>query len=40
MVDTLACDSAQIAALQQNPAYDYNRELVAQQQTLWDWLWQ
>lgn len=38
MVDTLACDSVQIAALQHNPAYDYNRELVAQQQTLWDWL--
>lgn len=24
--------------MQQNPAYDYNRELVAQQESLWDWL--
>jgi hypothetical protein len=28
----------QIHALQQNPAYNYNRELMARQETLWDWL--
>lgn len=37
-LDTLACDSAQIAALQQNPAYNYNRELMVREETLWEWL--
>ena len=37
-LDTLACDSAQIVALQQNPAYNYNRELMAREETLWEWL--
>ena len=36
--DTLVCDTLQIHALQQNPAYNYNRELMARQETLWDWL--
>lgn len=35
-LDTLVCDSLQIAGLQQNPDYDYNRELVRQDETLWD----
>ena len=38
IADTLACDKVLISALQQNHDYDYDRELAAQQPSLWDWL--
>jgi hypothetical protein len=39
-VDTLVCDTARIAAWQQDAAFDYNRELIEPQQTIWEWLFQ
>ena len=39
-VDTLVCDTARIAAWQQDVAFDYNRELIEPQQTIWEWLFQ
>jgi hypothetical protein len=37
-VDTLICDTMQLAAWRQDGAYDYNRELVSTQDTLTEWL--
>ena len=37
-VDTLVCDTARIAAWQQDTAYDYNRELIEPQQSILEWL--
>ena len=37
-VDTLACDTMQISAWRQDGAFDYNRELVATQDSLTQWL--
>ena len=39
-VDTLVCDTARIAAWQQDPAFDYNRELIEPQQSIWQWLYE
>lgn len=36
--DTLVCDTAQIAAWQSDPAYDYNRELIAPEINIFGWL--
>jgi hypothetical protein len=35
--DTLVCDTTRLAYWQNNPAYDYNRELVAPDYNLIDW---
>ncbi len=37
-VDTLVCDTARIAAWQQDTAYDYNRELIEPQESILEWL--
>ena len=37
-VDTLVCDTARIAAWQQDPAFDYNRELIEPQQNILQWI--
>lgn len=37
-VDTLCCDTAQIHAWQSDAAYDYQRELMDWQPSLWKWL--
>lgn len=37
-IDTLVCDTASIVAWQQDPAFDYNRELIEPQQTILEWL--
>lgn len=39
-VDTLICDTARIAVWQQDPAFDYNRELIEPQQSIWQWLYE
>ena len=39
-VDTLVCDTARIAAWQQDSAFDYNRELIEPQQTILQWLYE
>ncbi|MCR5241292.1 MAG: DUF4129 domain-containing protein [Prevotella sp.] len=39
-VDTLVCDTARIAAWQQDAAFDYNRELIEPQQSIWQWLYE
>lgn len=36
--DTLVCDTAQIAAWQSDPAYDYNRELLTPDINIFEWL--
>lgn len=36
--DTLVCDTAKIALLQSDPAYDYNRELITPELNLFEWL--
>ena len=38
-VDTLVCDTARIAVWQHDAAFDYNRELIEPQQTIWEWLY-
>ena len=38
MPDILRCDSALIETLKSNPDYDYHRELVGQQESLWEML--
>lgn len=35
--DTLVCDTAQIAAWQSDPLYDYNRELIAPEINIMEW---
>lgn len=37
-VDTLVCDTTQVAAWRQDDAFNYNRELVATQDSLTEWL--
>lgn len=37
-VDTLVCDTARIAVWQQDPAFDYNRELIEPQQNVLEWI--
>ena len=37
-IDTLCCDTAQIHAWQSDAAYDYQRELLGWQPSLWEWL--
>lgn len=39
-VDTLVCDTARIAAWQQDSAFDYNRELIEPQQNILQWLFE
>ena len=39
-VDTLVCDTARIAVWQQDPAFDYNRELIEPEQTILQWLFE
>ena len=36
--DTLCCDTVQVHAWQSDAAYDYQREFVGMQTSLWDWL--
>ncbi len=36
--DTLVCDSARLARWQTDPGYDYNRELVAPEINVYEWL--
>lgn len=36
-VDTLVCDTVQIAKWQSNPAYDYNRELITPEINVFEW---
>ena len=36
--DTLSCDTAQIHAWQSDAAFDYQRELVNSQSSLWEWV--
>ena len=36
--DTLSCDTAQIHAWQSDAAFDYQRELVTSQSSLWEWV--
>lgn len=36
--DTLACDSTRLASWQNNPDFDYNRELVMPEVSLMDWI--
>ncbi len=36
--DTLVCDSAQLAAFRSDSAYDYNRELITPEITIFEWL--
>ena len=36
--DTLVCDSARLARWQTDPGYDYNRELVAPEINVYQWL--
>lgn len=36
--DTLVCDTAQVAVWQSDAAYDYNRELMAPEVNLFEWL--
>lgn len=38
LADTLVCDTVQIAAWQSDPAYAYNRELIAPEASLFGWL--
>lgn len=38
MPDSLRCDSTLIETLKGDPAYDYHRELVGQQESLWEML--
>lgn len=38
MPDILRCDSSLIKTLKSNPDYDYHRELVGQQESLWEML--
>ena len=40
VVDTLVCDTARIHAWQQDPAFDYNRELIEPQQNILQWLFE
>ena len=39
-VDTLVCDTARIAAWQQDSAFDYNRELIEPQQNILQWIFE
>jgi hypothetical protein len=39
-VDTLVCDTARIAAWQQDSAFDYNRELIEPEQSILQWLFE
>ena len=39
-VDTLVCDTARIAVWQQDPAFDYNRELIEPEQSILQWLFE
>lgn len=36
--DTLVCDTAQLARWQSDPAYNYNRELIAPEINLFEWI--
>lgn len=36
--DTLVCDTAKIALLRSDPAYDYNRELITPELNLFEWI--
>ena len=36
--DTLVCDAAQLARWQSDPAYNYNRELIAPEINLFEWI--
>ncbi|MBR5929555.1 MAG: DUF4129 domain-containing protein [Prevotella sp.] len=39
-MDTLSCDTTLLSLMRNNGAYDYNRELVTPQVSLWDWVMQ
>ena len=36
--DTLVCDTTQLARWQSDPAYNYNRELIAPEINLFEWI--
>ena len=36
--DTLVCDTAQLARWQSDPVYNYNRELIAPEINLFEWI--
>ena len=36
--DTLVCDTTQLAVWQSDPAYNYNRELIAPEINLFEWI--